>query len=333
MAHLKYKGEVLDVPAGYSVLDTLLEHGQEVPNNCRVGACQSCIMQVTKGKVPERAQKGLKDSHKANGLFLACSCQPEEDIDICLPDSEQLRTPASVSHIRKLADDVVELKIKTAEPFEYHAGQYVTLWRDEHLGRCYSLASLMQSDENLLFHIKLIPGGQFSHWVHNDLSIGDTLYVQSPVGDCFYTHGNAEQNLLLAGTGTGLAPLYGIMRDALQSGHTGEIHLFHGALTFSGLYFHDKLSSLEQQHANFQYHPCVLNPSVLNPGILNTETTIQGNIIEGDISKIVLEAIPKPQGWKTFLCGDPELVNKLRKQIFLAGCNMKDIYADAFVYS
>lgn len=328
MARIKYKGEILNVPPGYSVLDTLLEHGQEVPNNCRAGACQSCIMQVTKGKVPELAQKGLKDSHKAKGLFLACSCQPQEDIDICLPDTEQLRTLASVSHIRKLSDDVVELEIKTAEPIEYHAGQYVTLWRDEQLGRSYSLVSLTQSNKNLLFHIKLIPGGKFSGWVHKELSIGDTIFVQSPVGDCFYTQGKIEQNLLLAGTGTGLAPLYGIMQDALQSGHTGEIHLFHGALAFSGLYFHDKLSRLEQEHANFQYHPCVLNTDALN-----SETNIPNSIIEGDISEIVLEVIPKPQGWKIFLCGDPELVNKLRKQIFLAGCNMKDIYADAFIYS
>lgn len=323
MAQLKYKGQVLNVSSGHSVLDTLLEHGQEIPNNCRAGACQSCVMQVIKGNVPEQAQKGLKDSHKAKGLFLACSCQPEENIEISLPDTEQLRIQANVSLIKKLSKDVVELQLKTMEPFEYHAGQYVTLWRDDHLGRSYSLASVPQSDESLIFHIKIIHDGEFSNWVHEDLRVGDTLFVQGPAGDCFYTQGNGEQNLLLAGTGTGLAPLYGIMQDALQSGHAGEIHLFHGALTSSELYFHDKLSTLERENANFHYHPCALN----------VEKDVADNVIEGDICKNVLEIIPKPQGWKTFLCGDPELVSKLRKQIFLAGCNMNDIYADAFLGS
>ena len=256
MARLKYKDDVLNV-SGRSVLETLLEHGHAIPNNCRAGACQSCLMQVTRGSVPEQAQLGLKDSHKAKGFFLACRCQPEEDIDVCLPDAEQLRIPSTVSHINKLSDDVVELKLTPSQPFAYHAGQYVTLWRDEHLGRCFSLASLPGMDEAIAFHIKIISDGVFSSWVHHDLRVGETIFIQGPAGDCFYTQGNARQNLLLAGTGTGLAPLYGILQDALDRRHSGEIHLFHGALDPTGLYLHDRLTALAQEHANFSYHPGV----------------------------------------------------------------------------
>jgi len=323
MALLKYNGEVFDVPAGGSVLETLLGNGQTIPNNCRAGTCQSCLMQVTKGKVPPEAQKGLKDSFKVKGFFLACCCKPEEDIDICLPDADQVRAAAVVSQITELSDDVTELKLTTEEPFEYYPGQFVTLWRNETLGRSYSLASLPQDNEELTFHIRLIPGGQFSGWVHNDLQVADSLYVQGPAGDCFYVAGNPEQNLLLIGTGTGLAPLYGIVRDALQQGHTGEIHLFHGALNPSGLYLQAQLTALAQQFSHFIYHPCVLK----------AEPGMAGNIMEGDISQLALDAVPKPAGWKTYLCGDQELVKKLRKQIFMAGCNMADIYADPFIYN
>lgn len=323
MAQIKYNDLVLDVPPGQSVLDTLLEHEQDIPNNCRAGVCQSCVMQVTRGKVPEQAQHGLKDSQKAKGLFLACSCQPEEDIDISLPESKLLRVEASVQQIKQLTDGVIELKLTTPEPFEYHAGQYVTLWRDDHLGRSYSLASLPQVDANLTFHIRLIPGGEFSGWVHTQLAVGDTVYVQGPVGDCFYTQGNPEQNLLLIGTGTGLAPLYGILRDALNNGHQGEIHLFHGVLIASGLYLHDRLTQLEREHANLFYHSCVFH----------AEKDQAENILEGDIGDIALQIVPKPAGWKAFLCGDPELVQKLRRKVFLAGCNMNDIYADPFLHN
>lgn len=311
------------MPPGRSVLDTLLENGHDIPNNCRAGACQSCVMQVTKGSVPEQAQIGLKDSHKARGFFLACSCQPEEDIDICLPDTGQTRIPACVSQINKLSNDVVELKIITAETFAYHAGQYVTLWRDEYLGRSYSLASLPYQDETLTFHIKLVPDGMFSGWAHKELRVGDIIFVQGPIGDCFYTREKPEQNLLLIGTGTGLAPLLGIMRDALNSGHTGEIHLFHGALTLSGLYLHADISMLEGACGNLSYYPCVLN----------AEANMPDNVIDGDISRIISESIHNPSGWKTFLCGDQGLVETIRKQVFLAGCNMKDIYADPFIHS
>lgn len=323
MAQLKFKDDVFTVSAGNTVLDTLLDQGHPIPNSCRAGACQSCVMQVTKGSVPERSQKGLKDSQKAKGFFLACSCEPKEDIDIQLIDAEQLKVEATVSEINKLSDNIIELKIKTTKPYEYNAGQFVTLWKDEQLGRSYSLASLPEVNDTLNFHIRLIENGKFSSWVHHDLKVGDTLLVQGPTGDCFYTNGNPEQNLLLIGTGTGLAPLYGIVHDAIKQGHTGEIHLFHGALNPAGLYLTEELIQLAQQYSNINYYPCVMNAE---------DSTIE-NIIEGDIAKIALEIIPKPAGWKSFLCGNEDLVKQLKKKIFLAGSNMQDIYADPFIPS
>ena len=323
MAQLKFKNNVFTVPVGSTVLDTLLEQGHEIPNSCRAGACQSCMMQVTKGSVPENSQKGLKDSQKAKGFFLACSCEPKEDIDIQLVDTEKLRVTATVSELNKLSSDVIELKIKPTKPYEYNAGQYVTLWKDETLGRSYSLASLPEDGEDLCFHIRLVADGQFSGWVHNELQVDDTLVVQDPAGDCFYTPGNPEQKLLLIGTGTGLAPLYGIIQDALQQGHTGEIHLFHGALNPTGLYLTEELSQLAHKYSNVNYHPCVVN----------TENSALTNITQGDITEIALKVIPKPSGWKSFLCGNEDLVKKLKKKIFLAGSKMNDIYADPFIQS
>ncbi len=321
MTHLKYKNEVFNVSTSHSVLDTLLENGHDIPNNCRAGACQSCLMQVIKGKVPSQAQNGLKDSYKAKDFFLACRCEPEEDLEIQLPDANELKVPATVTEINKLSEDVIELKIKTTDIFNYHAGQYVTLWRDEELGRSYSLASLPQ-DKDLSFHIKLIPDGKFSHWVHHDLRVADAISVQGPAGDCFYTPGNPQQNLLLIGTGTGLAPLYGIINDAIQQGHRGEIYLFHGAVNSAGLYLYEKLLQLEKEHSNFKYYPCVMV----------TEENISTKITQGDITKIALEYVPQPVGWKTFLCGDEKLVKNLQRQVFLAGGSMNDIYADPFIY-
>lgn len=320
MAQLKFKDQIIEVSAGTSVLETLLDHGQDIPNSCRAGACQSCVMQVTRGSIPEQAQRGLKESHKARGLFLACSCHPEEDIDICLPDADQLTIPARVHKVIKLSDDIIELQIRTAEIFDFHAGQYVTLWRNEHLARSYSLVSIPQSDNVLRFHIKRIPDGEFSNWVHNELQEGDTLFVQGPAGDCFYVPGSAQQDLLLVGTGTGLAPLVGIIQDAIKNRHTGNIHLIHGALHVSGLYYHNELMKLAGAHDNLHYHPCVLNK----------ENGMPAEIQQASVNDLVTQVVEKPVEWKAYLCGDPELVTKLRKQIFLAGCDMKNIYADPF---
>ena len=47
-----------------------------------------------------------------------------------------------------------------------------------------------------------------------------------PEGSCFYLADDPTRPLLLIGTGTGLAPLAGIVRDALAQGHTGPIRLY-----------------------------------------------------------------------------------------------------------
>jgi hypothetical protein len=38
-----------------------------------------------------------------------------------------------------------------------------------------------------------------------------------------------------------------------------------------------------------------------------------------------------PRGWHSYLCGAPELVDQLRRRIFLAGARMDAICADAFL--
>ncbi len=323
MAQLKFRDKTYTVAEGATVLDTLLEQGQDVPNSCRAGVCQSCLMQVVEGEVPEQAQKGLKDSYRARGLFLACRCQPEADLAVNLPDAGQLRVSAEVTGIRPLGHDVVELSIRTGTPFEYQAGQFVTLWLDPQLGRSYSIASLPDEDNTLVFHIRKIARGEFSTRVHEDLKVGDCLSVQGPAGDCFYLPGQPEQDILLIGTGTGLAPLLGIVHDALRHGHQGKLQLIHGALQPSGLYYHESLKALAARHDTLSYHPCVLN------GEDGMDAAIRLDSVEARVRAL----IPKPAGWKAYLCGDPEQVARLRKQLFLAGCNMKDIHADAFVPS
>ena len=127
----------------------------------------------------------------------------------------------------------------------------------------------------------------------------------------------------MVGTGTGLAPLWGIARDALSQGHTGPLVLVHGARSPTGLYYQNQLLQLAQTHPALTYLPCVLEdgpPSV--PGL-----------VVGAIEHVLRERFPKLAGWRVFLCGDPPMVQALRRQVFLAGAGRRDIFADAFVPS
>ena len=152
---------------------------------------------------------------------------------------------------------MLRVHLRPEGPFDYRAGQYLTLLRGDGLARSYSLASL-PGEEALELHVRLLPGGEMSGWLGTQARPGEAVRIQGPVGECFYVPGQPEQPLLLAGTGTGLAPLYGVVRDALAEGHTGPIWLFHGARERRGLYLVEALRELASRHPNLHYRPSVL---------------------------------------------------------------------------
>ena len=149
---------------------------------------------------------------------------------------------ATITSLELLSPDVLRARIRCDAPISFRPGQYVTIMRED-LARSYSIASLPEEGE-LELHVRRISGGKMSGWLHDEASAGERVTVLGPSGECFYVPGKEDQPMLLVGTGTGLAPLYGILRDALRQGHRGPIHLFHGALHKGGLYLVDELRRL-----------------------------------------------------------------------------------------
>ena len=276
-------------------------------------------MRAAEGAVPVQAQSGLKDSWKAQGYFLACVCRPETDIVVAQVGADA-QLGATISALSLLSEDVLRVRLHCDAQIGFRAGQYVTLLREGGLARSYSIASLPDESEMEL-HVRKIAGGKMSGWLHNEARVGQRVSVLGPSGECFYVPGKEEQPLLLVGTGTGLAPLYGILRDALRHGHRGPIHLFHGALHKRGLYLVEEIRRLVAGHAHVTYTPAVLNGDESE------------GLAVGPIDQVVIKSVPKLSGWRGYVCGDPALVQVLKKKLFLSGMASRDIYADAFLPS
>lgn len=319
MTKVTLEGSTFELGPGETVLNGLLRNGVHVTSSCRVGACQTCLMRATQGAVPAASQYGLKDTMKARGYFLACVCRPEEDLELKGAGAD-IQVPASIVGLDKLSPTVVRVRLKTERAFDYRPGQYAVILRNDGLARSYSLASL-PSEDALEMHVRKVPQGRMSSWLFDEAKVGDAVVLQGPSGECFYVAGQPEQPLLLAGTGTGLAPLYGVLRDALLQGHTGPIWLFHGAIEPSGLYLVSELRAIAEAHANVRYIPCVLRGEEA------------GEVRVGPLDQVLFKDLPKLKGFRSFVCGDPALVTALKKKIFLAGAPLRDIYADAFLPS
>lgn len=300
-----------------SVLDGLLKNNINVNYGCKNGVCQSCMMQATDGTIPDQAQKGLTEMQIKQGYFLACQCHPTEEIFISSEEVGQPLVEGVVVSKELLSPSIIQLKIKA--DLDFQPGQFVNLKNSQGIMRSYSIASL--PEEGVLeFHIKHIQGGAFSHWVKESLNVNDTLQLQGPQGECYLKTKDNNTPLLLAAMNTGLAPVLGILKQALSSNHTGPISLFIGAKDLSGHYLLDEVAKLSEQNENVQLHRVCLEGS-----------SPDNSIKEADIYQTIKEELSSTKDHQVYLCGAESFVKKLKKQCFLAGANMGDIFADAFV--
>jgi CDP-4-dehydro-6-deoxyglucose reductase, E3 len=322
MPRIVCDGRELELASDENLLDALLAAGISVASSCRAGACQQCLLRATSGTPPLVAQAGLKDAQRLQGYFLACQTRVSEDLTISLSGARELDVAARVVSVEPLSRDVLRVLLRPDTPLCYRAGQYITLIRADGLARSYSLASLPGSDGGRLeLHVRVFPNGRMSGWLASHRCQQADVTIRGPIGQCFYVPGSPRQPLLLAGAGTGLAPLWGILHDALASGHSGPIELWHGARVAGGLYLVRELEALASVHRNFTYRRCVLEGDA-NPG-----TAV------GSLETAVLSSAASFDGHRVFLCGDPSLVNAMKRKVFLKGAAMREIHADAFAAS
>lgn len=318
MAEVKYAGKQFEWDEGESLLECLERNGEDIPNSCRSGACHSCLVRVTEGPISPLAQVGLKDVWKAQRLALSCVSTERADCSIA-PSDLSVQVQATVVKKQSLGRDVVRLHLKPLGAFPFRAGQFVNLTRaSDHLTRSYSIASI-EKDGVVELHIRVVSGGRMSTWARDELAEGTEVSIRGPTGDCLYVEGRPDAPLLLLGTGTGLAPLVGIARDAIERKHRGSITLVHGGREPQDLYLDLELRALQKKHPNFRYLPALSSGEPM-PGVFM-----------GRVDKVVTEQFKNLNGFRVFLCGSPPMVKDLRALAYKLGASLDDIHADAFI--
>ncbi len=314
---ITYKGQPYAHAPGETILTCLERHGVQIPSFCRSGVCQSCLVKLTDGTPPAKSQVGLKDTWKHQGLVLACVCEITEPMAVEPSDATRTYTSRIVSSERLSANVLRVLAERPAE-FAFEAGQFVQLGRPlDGVARPYSIASLPR-DEHLEFHVSVYADGELSPWFAS--AVGMPLSITGPFGECVYLPDDVSRPLILAGTGTGLAPLIGVLRAALAAGHEGPIALYHGARTAEELYYWRQFGELG------------LPSRVSVHGVhLEGELCDTPGITKGDLIPLLLGEHPKPDTARVYLCGNPTFVQTLKKRLYLAGASLTRIHSDPFL--
>ena len=142
----------------------------------------------------------------------------------------------------------LEVPAELRDEYVFQAGQHLPIQveRDgKKLRRTYSICS-QQGQWPLEIGVRVQPGGQFSEYAANELSVGDTLEVMPPTGR-FHAVIDAKKERHYAGfaAGSGITPILSIMRSVLHEEPGSRFTLFYGNRTQATTMFIDDLYALK----------------------------------------------------------------------------------------
>jgi CDP-4-dehydro-6-deoxyglucose reductase/ferredoxin-NAD(P)+ reductase (naphthalene dioxygenase ferredoxin-specific) len=322
---------VAEAQEGDLILDALLLAGVAMPYSCQQGNCGTCKCELVDGEIMELdySEYALTAEDRAKNLVLACRTQAWGDVTVRKLDDEELIVHperfmrCKVEALEDLTHDIkrVLLRIESGGPFTFTAGQYAKTEFIPLVTRDYSMANVPgHSDAGLLeFHIRAVPGGNASKYVHETLVVGQGVRVNGPYGSSYLRESHGGPILAIAG-GSGLAPVESIIGRALAAGATQPIHLYFGVRAQRDVYHEELFRQWAARHPNFRYTIVLSNEEV--PGYAHGLVT--------DVAARELDQLGDAAGMKAYLAGPPVMVEAATALLTARGVAGRDIHADAF---
>ena len=325
-------GQSIEVEEGQTILDASLRAGIFLPHACCHGLCATCKISVTDGEIEhgEASNFALMDYEREEGKALACCATLQSDVTIeadIEQDDDARNLPVrdyagTVSRIENLTPTIKGVWIELDEALDFQAGQYINLQLPDGSGsRAFSLANPPSQDREIELNIRLVPGGQATTWVHQQLKVGDRVQLAGPYGRFFVRQSAAQPSLFLAG-GSGLSSPKSMILDLLEQGSTLPITLVYGARNRAELYDHALFEQLAAAHGHFSYVP-VLSDEPADSGWSGARGFVH-NAARAHFDNDF-------RGRKAYLCGPPVMIEACISTLMQGRLFERDIYTEKFL--
>jgi ferredoxin-NADP reductase len=199
----------------------------------------------------------------------------------------------------------LEFAVQGGEQFSFIPGQFVSIQQPKSDGkvhtRAYSLASEPRSEPSFDLCLNRVENGFLSNWLC-DLEEGSQIQFHGPHG--MFTLRQPQQDSIFIATGTGVAPVRGMVRWLFQdpNRHQGrEYWLVYGTRHETGLYYEDEFRAIEQSHPTFHYVPT----------LSRCGNDWQG--CRGYVQDHVKEIVGPRRDMQAYICGLHQMVDANRK--------------------
>lgn len=228
---------------------------------------------------------------------------------------------AKIIKNEKLTEDVYRLILESNEPFEFEAGQFITIKiddQDKPCFRAYSIASSPNDDKKTFeLCIKAVEGGRGSVWL-NSLDPGEEVTFLGPSGK-FTFKTPAEKEVVFIATGTGVAPFRSMIEDQLKKKNTHKITLLFGVRHEKDIFYQKLFQKLASEHENFNFEITISRPE-------NKEWT--GNI--GRVTTLLEKITTDLSKCESYICGLTDMINSVTEILKEKGCSEESIHFEKY---
>jgi len=317
------------VQGGNSLLDTLRSENIFIPSACGgKGSCGYCKVKVVEGGGPVLATEKplLTKEELEDNVRLSCQCKVKQKINIKI--SEELfnvkEYAVVVEKMERLTSTIKLLRFNFGnEEITFKPGQYIQLkapayeGNEEEVYRAYSIASSVNDKHAVELFIGYT-GGIATTYVHNHLREGDNAHVNGPYGD-FYYHEDDGGPIILAGAGTGMAPIISILQYMADNDIKRKTLFFYGAKTMDDLFLLDKIKGFEEKLEDFIFVPT-----------LSREESKEWKGEKGRVPSAIDKYIEQGKNYSAYLCGSPVMIDSIVEALIKKDIPTEKIYYDKF---
>ncbi|MFD7630458.1 globin domain-containing protein [Streptomyces sp. NPDC059851] len=208
---------------------------------------------------------------------------------------------AVVTGHRLCGPDLAVVRVRTAEPYPYRAGQYAHLQTPllPHAWRPYSMASAPRPDGELEFHVRSDGSDDVVEALVTRTGTGDPLRV-GPARGAMTVDAASGRDVLVVAAGTGWATAKALLEELERGPRPRRTHLFLGAGTLDDLYDTQALTVLRERCPWLRVVP------VIGEGAAGTDCAP------------VVEAVSRSGDWSrhlAYVSGPPAMVSAAVRQL------------------
>ncbi|MGB2475932.1 MAG: 2Fe-2S iron-sulfur cluster-binding protein [Flavobacteriaceae bacterium] len=225
-------------------------------------------------------------------------------------------TPSSAAITLKVPEDLIS-------SFSFQAGQYLSLEASiggQTVRRSYSLCS-SPHEKDLTVGVKKLKNGVFSSYANDRLNVGDQLNVGLPEGRFVFIPSDEEQHLLAFAAGSGITPIFSILKTALEQTSNTSIQLVYGNKSVEESMFKAELEALEAAYPNrFKIH-WVFSED-------NVSEALFGRIDSSTVHYALNNAQKSPSS--IYLCGPEAMIHLVKDTLIAKQLSPSKIHFELF---